>query len=167
VLCLRPLLERLGSDPNAILLTVFVALLAVGSCWPVPGTAAPTGGPRWRRRMLVLCVGILAFAAARLLGGAAPESLNAQWVALNSLAALAEEAFFRRVVYGWLRPGGPALAVAGSAVLFGLAHVTVYGWWVLPVDLAAGGVLAWQRWAGDSWLVSGLTHVIANVLVVT
>ena len=65
-----------------------------------------------------------------------------------------------------LRPGGVALAVGGSAVLFAIAHVTVYGWWVLPIDLAAGLVLGWQRWASGTWAVPAVTHVFANLLVV-
>jgi membrane protease YdiL (CAAX protease family) len=44
--------------------------------------------------------------------------------------------------------------------------VTVYGWWVLPIDIAAGLVLAWQRWATGSWKVPAVTHVLANLLVV-
>jgi membrane protease YdiL (CAAX protease family) len=82
------------------------------------------------------------------------------------LAAVAEEAFFRRFVYDALLPGGATLAVVGSALLFALAHVTVYGWWVLPIDLAAGFVLSWQRWATGSWKVPAVTHVLANLLVV-
>jgi membrane protease YdiL (CAAX protease family) len=58
------------------------------------------------------------------------------------------------------------LAGLGSAALFAIAHVTVYGWWVLPLDLAAGLVLAWQRWASGSWAVPAVTHVVANLLVV-
>jgi hypothetical protein len=37
---------------------------------------------------------------------------------------------------------------------------------VLPIDLAAGLVLSWQRWASGSWRVPAVTHVLANVLVV-
>ena len=54
----------------------------------------------------------------------------------------------------------------GSALLFALVHVTVYGWWVLPIDLAAGLVLSWQRWATVSWTVPPVTHLLANLLVV-
>ena len=64
------------------------------------------------------------------------------------------------------KPSGPVLAIAGSALLFALVHITVYGAWVLPIDLAAGVVLGWQRWATGSWRAPAITHVIANVLVV-
>jgi hypothetical protein len=45
-------------------------------------------------------------------------------------------------------------------------HVTVYGAWVLPIDVAAGLLFGWQRWATNSWSVPAATHVLANVLVV-
>ena len=51
-------------------------------------------------------------------------------------------------------------------MLFAAVHVTVYGLWVLPLDLAAGLLLGWQRQATGSWLVPAVTHAIANLLVV-
>ena len=115
----------------------------------------------------VFAVGVAAFVLGRLVGGGhAPQPLALRVVALGSLAAVAEEVFFRHFVYDTLLPGGAALAVVGSAVLFALVHVTVYGWWVLPIDLAAGLVLSWQRWTTGSWKVPAVTHVLANLLVV-
>jgi membrane protease YdiL (CAAX protease family) len=82
------------------------------------------------------------------------------------LAAVAEEAFFRRFAYGVLEGWGRAGAIVGSAILFAAVHLTIYGAWVLPLDLGAGLVLGWQRWASGRWSVPALTHVVANVLVV-
>jgi membrane protease YdiL (CAAX protease family) len=79
---------------------------------------------------------------------------------------VAEEAFFRRLVYGALLRSGPAAALVGSSVLFAAVHVTVYGAWVLPLDLAAGLLLGWQRRATGSWAVPAVAHVVANLLVV-
>ena len=87
-------------------------------------------------------------------------------VALVSLAAVAEEAFFRRLVYDLLLPSGAAAAVLGSAALFAVVHVSVYGFWVLPIDVGAGLLLSWQRWATGSWAAPAVTHVLANLLVV-
>jgi membrane protease YdiL (CAAX protease family) len=116
---------------------------------------------------VVLGIGVAAFLLGRLIGGGdAPQPLALRVVALSSLAAIAEEVFFRHFVYDALLPGGAALAVLGSAGLFAVVHVTVYGWWVLPIDLAAGLVLSWQRWATGSWKVPAVTHVLANLLVV-
>jgi membrane protease YdiL (CAAX protease family) len=166
LLTARPLLlDTIGAGPAAVLGTLFVALLGVGVLWPVQGgtRAGPTApaGP-------VLALGIGAFAVGRLLSAGTPAPLEATAfvIGLNTLAALAEEAFFRRLVYGALLAGGPAVAVVGSAVLFAAVHVTVYGAWVLPLDLAAGLLFGWQRHATGSWIVPAATHSVANLLVV-
>ncbi len=130
------------------------------------GAGLETGGrlPVW----LVLGVGVAAFAAGRLLAvGTLPAApLVCQSLALNSLAAVSEEAFFRRLAYGVAAARGPAVAIGASAVVFAAVHVTVWGWAVLPLDLAAGLVLGWQRWASGGWSVPAATHVAANVLAV-
>jgi membrane protease YdiL (CAAX protease family) len=59
-----------------------------------------------------------------------------------------------------------AVAVVGSAVLFAVVHLSIYGPWSLPVDVAAGLLLSWQRLASGSWHVPAVTHALANVLVV-
>ena len=56
--------------------------------------------------------------------------------------------------------------MVGSAVLFAAVHVTVYGLWVLPLDLAAGLLFGWQRQVTGSWAVPAATHAVANLLVV-
>jgi membrane protease YdiL (CAAX protease family) len=160
----RPLF--LHSTTTAVAL--FSTLLVVGVAWPAaqPLRARFRASP-WRAIAPVFAVGRAAFALGRLIGGGHPPTPFAgRFIALSALAAVAEEAFFRRLVYGALARHGAALAVVGSTLLFALAHVTVYGWWVLPIDLAAGLVLSWQRWTTGSWGVPAVTHVLANVLVV-
>jgi membrane protease YdiL (CAAX protease family) len=174
VLLLRPVLVTHLSHPAAVLATVFVALATVGLAWP------PAALPRLSVRQgryadltdrkstgVVLLVGVGAFAVGRIVGGGHPPTAQIG-VALfgNTLAAIAEEAFFRRFLYGLLAAKGDGVAVAGTAIAFAAVHVTVYGVWVLPIDLAAGAVLSWQRWATGSWAVPAITHVLANVLVV-
>jgi membrane protease YdiL (CAAX protease family) len=158
LLLARPLFPTTGA-----LLALFAALLAVGVAWPTARAAAAHP----LAVVAVFGVGVGAFALGRLAGGGlAPGPLAVRLIVLNSLAAVAEEAFFRRFVYGLLQPHGAAVAVAGSAILFAFVHVSVYGFWVLPVDLAAGVLLGWQRSASGTWAVPALTHVLANVLVV-
>src|SRR5207247_2836074 len=140
---------------------LFVLLLVAGRGWPARAIAAPARAGA----AAVTAVGLAAFVVGRLAGGHAPAPFTPTILALTTLAAVAEEAFFRRLVYGALAPGGPALAVGGSALLFALVHVTVYGAWVLPIDLAAGLVLSWQRWSTGSWSVPALTYVLPNLLV--
>jgi len=160
LLALRPLFVPRWGVPA--LVTVFAVLLVFARL--------PTQSSTRRARtetIPVLLLGVCAFAAGRLVGGGhAPQPLVLRVVALESLAAVAEEAFFRRFVYDALLPNGAAVAVAGSALLFALVHVSVYGFWVLPIDLGAGLLLSWQRWATGSWTVPAGTHVLANLLVV-
>jgi membrane protease YdiL (CAAX protease family) len=167
VLVLRPLVAARLGWTTTVVAVLFTGLLIVSVAVPL-GT-----GPRrellgWvPGRSTVLLIGGAVFVAARLLGGGHPPGpLTLRVVALNSLAAVAEEALFRRVAFKALQGGGVWWAVGGSAVLFGLVHVTVYGWWAFPIDLAAGLVLGWQRLASGTWSVPAVTHVLADLLVV-
>ena len=154
----------------------FVALGATGLAWrnrsaylKAPNTAR--SGPRndpagWTLSLAVLGVGAVAFTLGRAVVDVPvrPSGL-AVAIGLNALAAVAEEAFFRRYLYGLvIERYGPAVAVAVTAGAFALVHVTVWGWWVLPLDLAAGLVLSWQRAATGRWSVPAATHVLANTL---
>jgi membrane protease YdiL (CAAX protease family) len=169
VLTGRPLLPVAagGAGPAPVLTSLFLALLAVSVLWPVPGGDRPVAS-RGAPVLPVLAVGIGAFVAGRVLlaGSSPPAPATALVIGLNTLAAVAEEAFFRRLVYGTLLAGGPALAVGGSALLFAAVHVSVYGLWVLPIDLAAGLLFGWQRRATGSWAVPAVTHAVANLLVI-
>ena len=165
LLVARPLALRTTADPTALLAALFVVLLAVGLAWPVrPGAGAVTGAHVGTAA--VAAAGMTAFAVGRLVGWPGIAAVSSRFVVLNCLAAVAEEAFFRRLVYAALERHGPALAVAGSTVLFAMVHLTVYGMWAMPIDLAAGLLLGWQRWATGSWRVPAVTHVVANLLMV-
>jgi membrane protease YdiL (CAAX protease family) len=85
-------------------------------------------------------------------------------IPLTVIAAVAEEVLFRRVAYGWLLRWGAPVAVIGSALAFAVLHVPLYGIAVLPVDLGAGLLLSWQRWATGTWTVPAATHAAANVI---
>jgi membrane protease YdiL (CAAX protease family) len=168
---LRPLLNRPHTNPSGPLVGLFAVLLVVGVAWPTsraaqPGAARAGRAPVAGRWAVALGLGVATFALGRVLGRGTPP-LPFAWrvLAINSLAAVAEEAFFRRFVYSLLLPSGVGWAIVGSAAFFAVAHVTVYGFWVLPLDIAAGLLLSWQRWATGSWAVPAATHVVANVLM--
>jgi membrane protease YdiL (CAAX protease family) len=175
VLMLRPVLVTHLSHPAAVLAVVFIAIATVGLTWPgqlprLSGREVRIADFTTRKSVGVvvpLLVGVGAFAVGRIVGGGHPPTAQVGVALLgNTLAAVAEEAFFRRFLYGLLASKGDAVAVAGTAIAFAAVHITVYGVWVLPIDLAAGAVLSWQRWATGSWAVPAITHVLANVLVV-
>jgi hypothetical protein len=165
VLAARPALLASAAQPATALAAVFAALLTVGALAPLPASSsAMTPSPRVTA--VTIAVGVVAFGVARLLvGGRAPVRLTFPVVIANTLAALAEEAWFRRLCFGLLAPAGSVIAVIGSAALFASVHVATYGFWVLPLDLAAGALLGWQRAVSGSWGAAAVTHAIGNVLV--
>jgi membrane protease YdiL (CAAX protease family) len=161
VLLARPVLLERSADPVALLAVVFAGLLAVGVMTRAPRAVAATS----LAPATVLAIGVGAFALGRMLVSAdAPAPATPLVVSMLVLAAVAEEAFFRRLVFGSLTRFGPVAQVVGSAWLFAIVHVTVYGWYALPLDLAAGLLLSWQRWASGSWAAPAATHALANVI---
>jgi len=143
-----------------------IATLLVG----LTGLAAIRARPResasrlaW---MLVVAVGAGAFLAARVIGPGLGVRLTHAGIAATVVAGIAEEAFFRRFVYGWIEErAGVAAAIGVSAVLFAVVHIPTYGVAVLPIDLAAGVLLGWQRWASGGWTAPALTHTLANLMM--
>jgi hypothetical protein len=104
--------------------------------------------------------------AANASGSPVPLPWSAAALPLSLLAAVVEEALFRRLAFARIEPFGPTVAIVGSAMLFGLVHVPAYGLSALPVDVGAGLLFGWQRWASGTWTVPAATHAVANALVV-
>jgi membrane protease YdiL (CAAX protease family) len=161
-LLVRPALAPFPASGRVATLAVLYALVAAGSLLvPVPLDHARLGRPA------ALAIGLGGVAAAAMATGRpVPAPLGASALLLSLGAAVAEEALFRRAGYGWLARHGPGVAVAGSALLFALAHVPAYGVAALPVDLGSGLLLSWQRWAAGTWTVPAATHAAANALAV-
>ena len=166
-LLLRPGLEGLGPGArSAVLAAGYLGLTAAA----VPGRAragarrASPPLPAW----VVLAAGLAAVLAMALLGGPAPPLPGGGLaLLLGALAAVAEEALFRGALYAGIQRWAPAaLAIAGSAVAFALVHLPLYGPIAFPVDLGAGLLLGWQRWASGRWTVPAATHAAANLLAV-
>jgi membrane protease YdiL (CAAX protease family) len=147
----------------ALLAAGYLALFAAAVA--LPAASRPARAPLGAGS--VLAVGVAAVVAARALALPAPvPPATAAAVAFGLAAAVAEEALFRRLLYGRLERFGPAVAVVGTALLFGLVHLPAYGVAALPVDLGAGLLLSWQRHASGSWAVPAATHAVANLLAV-
>jgi hypothetical protein len=145
----------------ALFVAVFAAILIMSLLIPVARDVALL------HPAVVAAVGLVGVGLVTVVAGrpaAAP--LGASAVPLALFAAVAEEALFRRAAYGWLIRSGPAVAVIGSALLFAAVHVPLYGVAAFPVDLGAGLLLSWQRWASGTWTVPAATHAAANVLAV-
>jgi len=163
LLLVRPDVVRAFASPIPALVVLYVVILAVSMA---PRMDSDTAPPLGVARALGLAVAAVVLAWLLVRTTAVPVRTGATAILLNSLAAVAEEALFRRLLYGWLLRWGIPLAIVGSAVAFALVHVPTYGLVALPVDLGAGLVLSWQRWAGGRWEPCAVTHALANLLVV-
>lgn len=156
---------RILQAPDAtrvvLLALVFTTILVASLLVPVARDVA------YLHPAIVAVVGLAGVGLATLVAGRpVPAPLGVAALPLALLAAVAEEALFRRAAYGWFARYGPAVAVVGSALLFAAIHVPLYGVSALPVDLGAGLLLSWQRWASGTWTVPAATHAAANVLAV-
>jgi len=167
LLLLRP---YVGSSGRSALVFPAATLLALGGLAltaPIPTGRIRLGTEPVASPATVLAVGLAALAVARVAAGVpVPARVGVAGIALNTVAAVAEEAFFRRFLYSWLLRWGPALAIAGSALAFASVHVPAYGVAAFWVDLGAGLLLSWQRWASGGWAVPAGTHAAANLLAV-
>jgi membrane protease YdiL (CAAX protease family) len=161
-----------------------VALLVARPYAPAPGrvalfalsyaliAAASIAVPAGRDRAAIppaaaLGLGIVAVVAAAVAAGPpVPWPAGAWALPLSTLAAVAEEALFRRAAFASLSRFGPVVAIGATAAVFALVHVPAYGVAALPVDVGAGLVFGWQRWASGTWIVPAATHAAANVLAV-
>lgn len=116
---------------------------------------------------LFLCLPALfgALQGSAVLGGHRPGGSFAGWALVVTLVAVAEEVFLRGALYdavaGWL---GETAAILVAAVCFAGLHVPLYGWRVVPLDLAVGLWLgALRRWARTP-AAPALSHTLADLL---
>lgn len=149
------------TDRVAAFAAIFGAILVASLLVP----AAP--GHRRLHPAVVSLIGLLGLAGAALAAGNPVPIPFGPWaIPLSLLAAIAEEALFRRAAYGALEPAGAVVAIGVTSLLFALIHVPLYGVAAFPVDLGAGLLFGWQRWASGTWTTSAGTHAAANLLAV-
>jgi membrane protease YdiL (CAAX protease family) len=161
----RPFVAASPSGRTALFAASYLVIGLGALAAPEPGTATPARPSG--RRTAALAAGLAAVAAGTFVAGTpAPSPWGAGALPLSVLAAVAEEALFRRAAYARLERFGAPVAVVLSAALFALVHVPAYGTTALPVDLGAGLLLSWQRWASGTWTVPAATHALANVVAV-
>lgn len=163
-LVLRTRLDVLDPSARIVVLFAFVGVLLAGGLL-VPVTE-PSSSPRLSPA-IALAIGLSGLMiSAAVTGPAVPLALGRWALPLSVTGAIAEEALFRRAAYGTLAAWGPVVAVGCTAVVFALIHVPLYGVAAFPVDLGAGLMLGWQRWASGTWTVPAATHVAANMMAV-
>ena len=95
--------------------------------------------------------------------GMRPEPFVA-WLAVTALVATGEEVLLRGVLLDAIATrGGVVLAVAVTSVVFGLIHVPLYGWSVVPLDICVGVWLAGLRLVSGSVAAPAVAHTLADV----
>jgi membrane protease YdiL (CAAX protease family) len=86
------------------------------------------------------------------------------WATITIVVAVAEEALLRGVLLDRLRrAGGPVLALLVTGVAFALMHVPLYGWQVVPLDLAVGLALGGLRLATRTVAAPAAAHAVADL----
>jgi membrane protease YdiL (CAAX protease family) len=86
------------------------------------------------------------------------------WAAITIVVATAEEALLRgRLFAAVQRAGGMLPALLVSTVAFALMHVPLYGWHVVPLDLAVGLALGGLRLATGGIAAPAAAHTIADL----
>jgi len=161
LLALRPLSD-VTSETRVVMFGATYLTIGLASI------AVPVGRDRSHiSPVAAFVVGVAAMLlTAWIAGPAVPAPWSVAALPLSLLAAVAEEALFRRVAFARLERFGAVVAIAGSAMLFGMVHVPAYGAAALPVDIGAGLLFGWQRWASGTWTVPAATHAFANAVVI-
>ena len=100
----------------------------------------------------------------RIPGLGRPDVSFVPWALVTILVASAEEAVLRGVLFNRVaRAGGIPLAIAVTTVAFALLHVPLYGWHVVPLDLAVGLGLGGLRVATRSVAAPAVAHTVADL----
>jgi membrane protease YdiL (CAAX protease family) len=142
--------------------------LAFAACLLVLSVAARTRVPVGRRALVLGLLGVLVVCLPVGLGQlVALRPLHGTqgflpWALAVVLVAGAEEVFLRGALFDAV-PAQWAAVVLG-AVCFALLHVPLYGWHVLPLDLAVGVVLGGLRVEAGTPAAPLVTHVGADLV---
>lgn len=145
--------------------------LVFAACLLVVALAAGTRVPLSRRAFLVGLVGVALVCAPvgieQLLTFRPVHGTDGflTWAAVVTVVATAEEVFLRGTLYDAVDDlAGAVPAVVVGAVCFALLHVPLYGWHVVPLDLAVGLVLGGLRQSTGTPAAPAVTHVGADLV---
>jgi membrane protease YdiL (CAAX protease family) len=86
------------------------------------------------------------------------------WALIVTIVAVAEESLLRGSLFTVLeRRHGTAAAITVTSVAFALLHAPVYGWAVVPLDLAVGVWLGALRTVAGSVIAPAVAHTAADL----
>jgi membrane protease YdiL (CAAX protease family) len=168
---------RAGLDPLLVGAAFGGALAALALRGREPGARGARGwlpAPAVGSIMVGVAVG-LALVAFAVIGPALGGVLTAPglgrpaapflpWALITLLVAAAEEGVLRGVLLDRLEHvAGLAPAIALTTLAFALMHVPLYGWHVVPLDLAVGLVLAGLRISTRGLAAPIAAHAVADL----
>jgi membrane protease YdiL (CAAX protease family) len=111
----------------------------------------------------VLCIPA-AIRHAALGGFVAPNDGYPRWAVFVVVVAVAEEALLRGSLFRALEQrAGVGVAIAVTSVAFGLLHAPVYGWGVVPLDIAVGVWLGTLRAVAGTVAAPAVAHAVADL----
>lgn len=88
----------------------------------------------------------------------------ATWAAFVVIVAVTEEALLRGSLFRAIETrAGTALAIGVTSVAFGLLHAPVYGWAVVPLDIAVGVWLGTLRAITGTVTAPAIAHCAADL----
>jgi membrane protease YdiL (CAAX protease family) len=143
--------------------------LAFAGCLAVLGLGSRAGAVVSSRALVLGAAGAvllgLPAVATRGIADVHPAGQFLTWAAATTLVAVTEEAVLRGALFDALdRWRGPDVAVVGAAIAFALLHVPLYGWYVVPLDLAVGLLLGALRLLTGTWTAPAVAHTGADLI---
>lgn len=88
----------------------------------------------------------------------------ARWAVFVVVVAVAEESLLRGSLYRAIdERAGAAVAIAVTSIAFGLLHAPVYGWGVVPLDIAVGVWLGTLRAVTGTVAAPAVAHAVADL----
>ncbi len=113
--------------------------------------------------LILVGLPLLAGPATRAVTAMRPEPFAA-WLVVTALVVTAEEVLLRGAFLSAVdEAAGPAAAVTASSLAFALMHVPLYGWGVVPIDVAAGVWLAALRYLSGGVAAPAVAHFLADL----
>lgn len=87
-----------------------------------------------------------------------------RWAAFVVVVAVAEEALLRGSLFRAIEQrAGVAVAIGVTSLAFGLLHAPVYGWGVVPLDVAVGVWLGTLRAVTGTVAAPAVAHAVADL----
>ena len=165
---------RAGLDAVAIGAAYGAGLLVAAAAADVRRSRGALRRVQLRHLALGAAVGLglvaLTFAGAALSGVhllpgiGRPAGPFISWALVTVLVASAQERLLRGALFDRVRDAGGVLAaIALTTLAFALIHVPLYGWHVVPLDLAVGLVFAGLRLRTGGIAAAATAHTVADL----